>query len=243
MTQVPSNTFTSRRATLPDRRFERERRGGVSLPSSLAHSCARRPKVTCRVIPLVSLRAPQRGCASRRRRSSSTDFGGSRSCAMPPESAAGLWGEDDIHRREEEEAGEGFDFADFADDELTPAETCARIEALAVAHALGVLGRDDGDQARTTTASPLRWSSRSSDARAAPRRGRLQRSTLAFRARRRHRGSSSTRPRRPLPTSASGRCSARSTPTSASTAPSPSAGSTTSPPRQNLFLPAAVNRC
>ena len=65
---------------------------------------------------------------------------------MPPESAAGLWGEDDIHRREEEEAGEGFDFADFADDELTPAETCARIEALAVAHALGVLGLDDGDQ-------------------------------------------------------------------------------------------------
>ena len=65
---------------------------------------------------------------------------------MPPESAAGLWGEDDIDRREEEEAGEGFDFADFADDELTPAETCARIEALAVAHALGVLGLDDGDQ-------------------------------------------------------------------------------------------------
>jgi meiotic recombination protein SPO11 len=65
---------------------------------------------------------------------------------MPPESATGLWGEDDLDRREEEEAGEGFDFADFADDELTPEETAARIEALAAAHALGVLGLGDGDE-------------------------------------------------------------------------------------------------
>ena len=100
---------------------------------------------------------------------------------MPPESAAGLWGEDDIHRREEEEAGEGFDFADFADDELTPAETCARIEALAVAHALGLLGLDDGDQGANDDRVPPAARARSGREGGAFAADASERSTLAFR--------------------------------------------------------------
>ena len=141
--------------------LERERRGGVFAVVA-CHSCARHRKS-----PVVLFPSSRSG---RLREAAHRDDGGHPPTsadlvrARCPESAAGLW-ERTISTGARRRPGEGFDFADFADDELTPAETCARI------------GRSRWRTRSASSASttgtrrhrvlPLRWSSRSSDARAA----------------------------------------------------------------------------